>query len=723
MVETQIASSEASSAAPRPRLALRIGVTGARNLDAKRLEDLREKVRDILESIKRNLDELAREAPVAGFYSVASDAAPMLRFLSPLARGTDRLAARIAVELGYGLYVPMPFAQAEYERDFVGIDEGKEPEVPQLSADEDLKEFRDLLGKAGGDWIALDGDREDPNRAYEGVGRFVARHCDILIAIWNGRPASGRGGTAEIIEYAAGSGVPIWWIHADKDKPPVWIGDLHDLRDPLQSDPAGELRSYLRRQILPPGPAPYHRHGPVEAVVRLGQKKDLAPEAQYYAEEPSPVPGFWRIYDKLMRLASEPGIYARQTLRQIYDRLMRRGSALPRTPPDAPLRPQDHIAAYWFKFYEPADARATEYAKRYRSSYVWIFIFATLALLFGVLANLSHEAVDVAIRAKISNGGTIAGVLPRLLRIERGAIFFFAFLELAVLVTIFVVAVKALRGDWHRRSIEYRLLAELCRKQQVLGPLGNAVSLGALHHIVLGAGSKEAESPAVSQGRRAWIDRFSAVGARLSQAVHRMRPGSKPGKVQVPLGAVDPTAWVAWLFAAYERAAPLPRGDVREWLPVVLREELLDGLIVQQLKYHEGRRALARSAGRTFEVWGAWTFLALIVVVLLKLAATLWNWGPFWDLFFVTLAILLPAVSAAFVGIRSYAELQLLAEQSSHMLDELQQRRARIERISLRRPLAFHDIGAEAHGVAVLMLQDLEGWARLFRGKAIEPGG
>ncbi|MGO9849078.1 MAG: hypothetical protein ACLPKT_21485, partial [Methylocella sp.] len=41
---------------------------------------------------------------------------------------------------------------------------------------------------------------------------------------------------------------------------------------------------------------------------------------------------------------------------------------------------------------------------------------------------------------------------------------------------------------------------------------------------------------------------------------------------------------------------------------------------------------------------------------------------PGWELFYGFLAIVLPAISAAVVGIRSYAELQLLAEQSHHAL-------------------------------------------------------
>jgi hypothetical protein len=42
--------------------------------------------------------------------------------------------------------------------------------------------------------------------------------------------------------------------------------------------------------------------------------------------------------------------------------------------------------------------------------------------------------------------------------------------------------------------------------------------------------------------------------------------------------------------------------------------------------------------------------------------------------------------------------------------------------MGLDRPLAAQDLGAEATQVATLMLQDLEGWARLFWVKGVESG-
>ena len=51
---------------------------------------------------------------------------------------------------------------------------------------------------------------EDRNLAYQRAGFLVAEQCDVLLAIWDGHPARGPGGTAEVIEHARARGRP-WW--------------------------------------------------------------------------------------------------------------------------------------------------------------------------------------------------------------------------------------------------------------------------------------------------------------------------------------------------------------------------------------------------------------------------------------------------------------------------------------------------------------------------------
>jgi hypothetical protein len=148
---------------------------------------------------------------------------------------------------------------------------------------------------------------------------------------------------------------------------------------------------------------------------------------------------------------------------------------------------------------------------------------------------------------------------------------------------------------------------------------------------------------------------------------------------------------------------------------------VLEELITEQVKYHKDRKAVAQEAGQTLERWGVGFFFVVCACVGLKLASVhLWG-HPDWAVGFAFVATVLPAASAAFVGVRAYAELQLLAEQSRHMAAELDRAHARVARLDPTRTLVSQDIGGEAALVATLMLQDLEGWARLFRVKAMEP--
>ncbi len=632
--------------------ALRVRATSRAN----HLARLREQLHDVLNFVHENVQRLAEEEAVAAHYKAADQdgSSPLLRFLSPLARGADQLAAEVAVGLGYELFVPMPFSRDEYEKDFK-LTQNLADAVPVGA--EDLQKFGDLLEKARGAWLSLDGSRDDQDRAYEAVGQFVARHSDLLIAIWDGKPWERRGGTGEIIDYAILHGVPVWWIHATQACAPVWLTNVEDRPDarPLLSEPAAlVLRTYLEKHIRPPQPVLRDRHGLIGSLARQGQDRHVTPVADYYAEDARP-PGCWsRAYSVLMRLASR--------------------CSLPWTELAAP---HDPVARYWFDLYTPADRCAGEYAARYRSAYVWLFLFATLTLIFGATAAVAH-----------GHHGFLQAV-----------VFVMTFLEMATLCFIGVVVLAAIRGDWHERFIEYRLLAELCRKQLVLAPLGRAVSLDAVRRMVL----REIEHAA------------PAVAAeKSSDAEIRAR-----------------AAWVAWLFAAWERAAPLPRERIAPALREIVDKQVLEGLIDDQLKYHNGRAEMSERADEVFFRIGQRSFLAVCVCVALKLVAQAVSFFAHgldeilvWEISYqglTWLAIVLPALSAAALGIRSYAELQLLAEQSRHMVEELLHAKRRITQLNLERALAAEDVGAETHAAATLMLQDLEGWSRLFKVKAIEP--
>ncbi len=116
---------EKRPAPEQSRLALRVGITGARRLNPANIGPIEMQLTHLLDAIQQKM--LVEESLTLGdYYQHEPDRAfePLLRMVSPLARGADRLAARAALNAGYKLFVPLPFPQ-----DFTGTDD-RHPEEP-----------------------------------------------------------------------------------------------------------------------------------------------------------------------------------------------------------------------------------------------------------------------------------------------------------------------------------------------------------------------------------------------------------------------------------------------------------------------------------------------------------------------------------------------------------------------------------------------------------------
>ncbi len=52
---------------------------------------------------------------------------------------------------------------------------------------------------------------EPTEEAFFAAGKWIVDHCDVLVAVWNGLPARGIGGTGDVVGYARDTGRR--WIH------------------------------------------------------------------------------------------------------------------------------------------------------------------------------------------------------------------------------------------------------------------------------------------------------------------------------------------------------------------------------------------------------------------------------------------------------------------------------------------------------------------------------
>lgn len=107
--------------------------------------------------------------------------------LSSLARGADQLFADVLLEAGGELHFVVPIAN--YEKTL----EGKH-----------LAHFLELK-RAATETIELPPAKSEQD-AYLAAGEYIASHSDLLIAVWDGKPAVGKGGTADVVAFAKRQG-------------------------------------------------------------------------------------------------------------------------------------------------------------------------------------------------------------------------------------------------------------------------------------------------------------------------------------------------------------------------------------------------------------------------------------------------------------------------------------------------------------------------------------
>lgn len=137
----------------------------------------------------------AREFVVDAVRGILSELASPLAAVTSLAAGADQLVAGELLRSGGRLHVIVP--SHNYEQTFAG--------------EEDLAEFRTLLAAA--DAITRLDYAQPSERAFLAAGKRVVDQCELLIAVWDGEPPRGLGGTADVVRYArdTGKAVRIVW--------------------------------------------------------------------------------------------------------------------------------------------------------------------------------------------------------------------------------------------------------------------------------------------------------------------------------------------------------------------------------------------------------------------------------------------------------------------------------------------------------------------------------
>jgi len=359
-------------------LRLCVAVTAHRDLVAAELPAIEARV----EACFRELSETFPDLP--------------LTLLTPLAEGGDRLAAGVAQRLGIPFIAVLPMEQGEYEKDF--------PNQDSLAA------FRGLLGQAsqvlslpaapGNGQAPFSGHARDIQYAQLGV--FLSNHCQVLLALWDGKPGLRFGGTGQVVEFHLTALMP--GFEADSSPASLLAENENDLvfhvvcsRDRPDGQPEAGLT---------PGEGAW-----------FCSRNDRRREPQLPED-------YSILLDRLQRFLRD--------WQDKQERIERNSSGLLQ---DAPGLSLPSGAALTDRLFRAADGLAIHYQRRVHSSLRAIHV---LAGLMGVVFLLYTE----------TDG-------PNVLVLMFLALFF----------TGVVVHLIGERREWHRKYLDYRTLAEGLRVQ------------------------------------------------------------------------------------------------------------------------------------------------------------------------------------------------------------------------------------------------------------------
>jgi hypothetical protein len=307
------------------------------------------------------------------------------------------------------------------------------------------------------------------------AGRATVAHCDLLIAVWDGLPSRGRGGTAETVDVALVKGTPVLHLPIAADAPatllwsvfdPVVVTGPGDRRCGRPAD-ADHLMKVLRALLAPPA-APRERQFIKRFLTERTRSLSLRIEYPLLLT----LAGTHRLSARDVR--AKPRLAAARAEWEEY-----RQSCVGRHGVEAPL---DRLQ----RAYEWSDRLATHFAQTYRSSHVFNFLLAALGAWIGL-------------------SGLVLPTNPLPL----------ALAEFAVVLAVMVNTLAGSRRCWHQRWLDYRQLAERLRPMRSLKLLGIA--------------APDSPGSAAEPVARRWIDWYAACTWRsIGCPAGRLAPADLP---------------------------------------------------------------------------------------------------------------------------------------------------------------------------------------------------
>lgn len=396
----------------RPRLTLRFGITGHRppRLAHIHNDTVHAQCCKLFGIALETLQAIAPKHP-----DIFADEPPEAKLVSSLAEGADVLAAEAALDSGLPLSACLPFSPEIYAKDF-----GEKEWVRTQSLIDRAQNVLSLAEYHSGD-----------GAAYEMAGRLVLSQSDILIAVWDGEAARGRGGTTQVVAEAVALHQPVIHIDATGESEPelLWSG-LHDvIPDRPSLDGVERARAYDALPHL------------IEALCAPPEGNDETELRDFVHRVP---PRRRRSFGWPLLLALTGAkkwsriSFSSQSVEDCA------GQMAPHTAPFAEHGPfGEKLNSFLLERFGRADAEGGRYALRFRSSFVTNFAMAGIAVLLALSGLLFPEAKKWLITG-----------------------------ELVVILLIIANTHGANRKNLHQHWLDMRHLAERLRLLAMSGTLG-----------------------------------------------------------------------------------------------------------------------------------------------------------------------------------------------------------------------------------------------------------
>jgi hypothetical protein len=647
-----------------PHACVCVGVTGHRDAHAgfaKAAAEIEAHLQEIFALIDRTR---ADAATPFGPQSLGTT-----RLHTLLVDGTDQFAACIAHERGWETVAPLPF--------------GRELNLAINSAPRTLADARALLGGGHAADAATDARADALRTAMDRAhlfeladqdarivdlflamlaapghsasakafqdeaatraalaARVLIEQSDFLIAVWDGRSITNRGGAGDTVLRALEHAAPVLWI--DPAAPADWrilrsVEALHSQKHTATAAERDETLAMIVREALAAG----------------GNGDDDAPR-RFLAERWHPSSTRWgHAYRRTEALFGGGG----RPFRGIVQRYeppdaIAHGSLAPLSAVIGQTARADpafaaRVAGVAMAYFAWSDGISARLSDAYRGGMVINFVLSALAIVCGIL------------------------YLP-LVSIDKK--WWFALVELVLLLAIVTITITGKRRGWHARWFETRRVAEYLRHSPLMLLLG------------------------VARAPSLWPQ---ATGA----------------------------AWPEWFARQTLRGVGLPRVRITaEYLRASL-EALITGHILPQRDYHRAKAFRLERVHHNLDRASEWMFALALISVALYLAmraAAAADWiDP--ELVhassktFTLLGVMFPTIGAGIAGLRYFGDFERFAAISrvtAEKLDAIGERAQALGAVPVG-SLNYASVAGLVHATESVVVDEIQQWQSVFGRKTI----